>query len=174
MQDSSHLSEEEIKKTVMDEMRFHFLFNSLNSIRYMIYRDQEQAYSMVHDLAVFMRGQIDSILSDEMIQLSDELRYAKAYAMLEKAQNAAMGVEWLCICQEGFVPGGTVCHAVEAVVKKYIRGCAVKKTLVVEDIYDWCHIIRIWVLEEGEESAVLIAVSDTPRSWAPQESQELQ
>lgn len=174
MQDSGRLSEQEIKKAVIDEMRFHFLFNSLNSIRYMIYRDQEQAYSMVHDLAVFMRGQIDNVLSHEMVQLSDELRCARAYAMLEKAQNVNMGVEWRCSCPEGFVPGGDICHAVEAVVKKHIRGCKVKKTLVVEDINAWCHAVRIWVPEEGEDSSVLISVGDAPQIWELQESQELQ
>ena len=67
MQDGSHLSEQEIKVAAMEELRFHFFFNSLNSIRYMIHRDQDLAYSMVHDLAIFMRGQLDAVLSHEMI-----------------------------------------------------------------------------------------------------------
>lgn len=161
MQDGSCLSEHELKEAALEEMRFHFVFNTLNSIRYMIYRDQDKAYSMVYDLAVFMRGQMERILSRKMIHISEELRYAKAYALLEEIQNFHMKLEWRCEDMEGYVQAGDVLKAVEAVVKKYIRGAEDTKTLVVEDISGEHPAVRIWVAEEGSAQAAVIDVSDT-------------
>lgn len=173
MQDGSHLSEQEIKVAALEEMRFHFVFNSLNSIRYMIHRDQELAYSMVQDLGIFMRGQLDTILSHDMIHLPQELKCARAYAMLEKVQSCHMEVDWRCSCTEGYVRPGAVCSAVEAVIKRYIRGASGKKTLVVEEISGWCRAVRIRVAEEGEESEVLVGVADSMESLEAPESRDM-
>ena len=93
--------------------------------------------------------------------------------MLEKVQNSHMDVEWRCGCGSGYVKGGLVCRALETVIKRYIRGTADKRTLVIEEISGWCRGIRIRVAEEGEESEVLIGISDEMEALEVPESQEM-
>ena len=106
-----------------------------------------------------------------MIHISGELRCAKAYALLEEVQNFQMKLKWRCRDMEGYVQAGAVLKAVEAAVKKYIRGAEDKRTLVVEDISGEHQAVRIWVAEEGNTSAAVIDVYDTMPARELQESQ---
>ena len=61
----------------------HFLFNSLNTIRYFIRADTGQARRLLLDLStVFQRV----LRSGDFITLADELSYVEAYLNLEKAR----------------------------------------------------------------------------------------
>ena len=61
----------------------HFFFNSLNSIRALIYQDSDAAAMAVSQLAGMMRHHLQSGQSDT-VQLVDELRVVNAYLSMEK------------------------------------------------------------------------------------------
>jgi LytS/YehU family sensor histidine kinase len=70
----------------------HFLFNALNTIRYMIRTDPETARRLLLDLSeVFQR----TLRSGDFVSLRDELSYVEAYLSLEEARlNERLCVTW--------------------------------------------------------------------------------
>lgn len=70
----------------------HFLFNALNTIRYMIRTDPETARRLLLNLSeIFQR----TLRSGEFVPLRDELSYVEAYLSLEKARlNERLRVVW--------------------------------------------------------------------------------
>ncbi len=62
----------------------HFLFNSLNAIASLCRTDSGKARSLILDLALYMRKNLDN--SRELIPLSDELEQVDAYLAIEKAR----------------------------------------------------------------------------------------
>lgn len=70
----------------------HFLFNALNTIRYMIRMDPEVARHLLLNLSeVFQR----TLQSGEFVSLRDELSYVEAYLSLEKARlGDRLRIEW--------------------------------------------------------------------------------
>jgi len=71
----------------------HFLFNSLNTIRYFVRTDPEAARRLLLSLSeVFQRA----LRSGEFVTLKDELSYVEAYLALEQARlDERLQVEWL-------------------------------------------------------------------------------
>ncbi|GAB5560315.1 MAG: hypothetical protein SynsKO_19620 [Synoicihabitans sp.] len=61
----------------------HFLFNSLNSIRALVYTSPDSAGEMVSKLAEFCRRTL-SRGGDEMVTLADELEMARSYLEIEQ------------------------------------------------------------------------------------------
>ena len=70
----------------------HFLFNSLNTIRYFVRTRPDKARELLLNLSeVFQRA----LHSGEMIPLRDELHYVEAYLALEKARlDERLQVRW--------------------------------------------------------------------------------
>ena len=70
----------------------HFLFNSLNTIRYFVRTRPDKARELLLNLSeVFQRA----LHSGEMIALRDELHYVEAYLSLEKARlDERLQVSW--------------------------------------------------------------------------------
>ncbi len=71
----------------------HFLFNSLNTIRYFVRTEPETARRLLLDLSeVFQRA----LGSGDFVSLKDEISYVEAYLELEKARlDERLEVEWL-------------------------------------------------------------------------------
>ena len=46
---------QQLKRNTLDEMHFHFVFNILNTLRYMVNTDTDIAYEMIYDLSLFLR-----------------------------------------------------------------------------------------------------------------------
>ena len=71
----------------------HFLFNALNTIRYFVRTDPDQARALLLKLSeVFQRV----LHSGAFVTLADELSYAEAYLALEQARlGERLRVEWM-------------------------------------------------------------------------------
>ena len=71
----------------------HFLFNALNTIRYFVRTDPEEARQLLLRLSeVFQRV----LHSGEFVSLADEIAYAEAYLALEQARmGERLRVEWI-------------------------------------------------------------------------------
>jgi LytS/YehU family sensor histidine kinase len=63
----------------------HFFFNSLNSVRALVFIDQEAAARMIDQVVALMRYALDSQQSDT-VPLSEELRIVRTYLMVEKTR----------------------------------------------------------------------------------------
>lgn len=71
--------------SIQQQLKPHFLFNSLNSINALTMSDPEEAQRMVHLLSEFMRGSIQQN-QNELVPLSEEIRHLQLYTNIEKVR----------------------------------------------------------------------------------------
>ena len=69
---------------VTSQIQPHFIYNTLNTIRYLISEDPEAARRTVYDFSTYLRSNLDSVKGRERIPFSDELRHIRAYLNIEK------------------------------------------------------------------------------------------
>lgn len=66
------------------QIRPHFIYNTLNSIRALIRLDPERAYQAVYDFSTYLRGNMHSLQEKELIPFQEELKHIRAYLNIEK------------------------------------------------------------------------------------------
>ena len=69
---------------VTSQIKPHFIYNTLNSIRYLITEDPQAARKTVYDFSTYLRSNLESISGSKEIPFSDELRHIRAYLNIEK------------------------------------------------------------------------------------------
>ena len=69
---------------MLSQIQPHFLYNSLNTIRYLCTEDPQKAEQAVIDFASFLRGNVDSLSSNGLITFERELEHVNHYFSLEK------------------------------------------------------------------------------------------
>lgn len=77
------------------QIRPHFIFNSLQIIKSLIRSDQEKAVRSLEDFSDYLRANIDAISSDSLISFEEELAHTEAYVDLALAdENKGINVEY--------------------------------------------------------------------------------
>lgn len=80
--------EQELKKSraelITSQIKPHFIYNTLNSIRTLIRVDPDTAYQTVYDFSTYLRSNLDMLGVREMIPFRDEMRHIQAYLNIEK------------------------------------------------------------------------------------------
>ena len=75
-------------RLMRQQIRPHFVFNSLHIIKSLIRTDQDKAVECVEDFSDYLRANIDAISSDSLISFNDELTHIKAYVSLALADES--------------------------------------------------------------------------------------
>ena len=105
-------------KLMAEQMRPHFVFNSLTSISSLCYTDPDAAAQAVADLSGYLRGNINALSSDEPIPFDVELSHIRQYVSLEQADPArAFAMEYDLQAEAFLIPPLTVQPLVENAVK---------------------------------------------------------
>lgn len=68
------------------QIKPHFIYNTLNSIRALIKVDPELAQQTVYDFSTYLRSNLENVGERERIPFSDELRHIEAYLSIEKTR----------------------------------------------------------------------------------------
>ena len=121
-----------LQKEALDKLRLHFVFNSLNAIRYLIKKQPDTAYDMVYDLATYLRGCSESIVEETPVSVEEELSFAKAYARLEEVQRSRLKVDWQAQSIEGYVKRGSVYSVIEQLLKQEVFAVKEERSLLVK------------------------------------------
>lgn len=66
------------------QIKPHFIYNSLNSIRTLIRMDPDAAYDAVYDFSTYLRANLNTLKDDDLILFADELKNIRAYLNIEK------------------------------------------------------------------------------------------
>ena len=66
------------------QIRPHFIYNTLNSIRTLIRLDPKAAQQAVYDFSIYLRSNLDNVGDRELIPFSEELRHIRTYLDIEK------------------------------------------------------------------------------------------
>lgn len=100
------------------QMQPHFIFNSLASIEALCVLDPEKAAVCVENLAGYLRGNIDGMVTDELIPFQTELQHIRQYVALEQADPARQfTMDYELKTMDFFLPALTVQPIVENAVK---------------------------------------------------------
>lgn len=66
------------------QIRPHFIYNTLNSIRTLIRLDPKAAQQAVYDFSIYLRSNLENMGERDLIPFADELRHIRAYLDIEK------------------------------------------------------------------------------------------
>lgn len=70
-------------ESLKNQVNPHFLFNSLNALSSLVYKDQDKAVAFIRKLSEVYRYVLDNQM-EEVVQLKDELDFLKSYVFLNK------------------------------------------------------------------------------------------
>ena len=79
--------EHERNKLLVMQIQPHFIFNSLATIQSLCYTDSDAAADCIDVFGDYLRANINSISSNEMIDFNSELEHIEQYVRLEKASK---------------------------------------------------------------------------------------
>ncbi|MGA9589968.1 MAG: histidine kinase [Salegentibacter sp.] len=131
---SAHLQKENFEaqlQNLKDQVNPHFLFNSLNVLGSLIYKNQEQAVEFTRKLSDMYRSYLDNS-NDPLIPLRKDLEVTKAYIYLLETRFGKAVEFRLNIAtdmQELFLPPGAVQMLIENAIKH--NGSTRKNPLVI-------------------------------------------
>lgn len=115
---------EDARITIMlSQIKPHFLYNSLTSIRSLCRQNPERAWEAIGDFASYLRANMNSIDCKQNIHFNNELKHIKAYLKLEKMRMGDR-LEIVYDVQERdfFLPALSIQPLVENAVKHGIYG----------------------------------------------------
>ena len=79
--------ERQRNKLLVMQMQPHFIFNALATIQSLCYTDSDSAADCIEVFGDYLRANIDSIATDDMIDFGSELEHIEQYVKLEKAST---------------------------------------------------------------------------------------
>lgn len=138
----------------LSQIQPHFLHNALNSISQLCVRDPMEAQQALDDFSIYLRGNMDSLTSSELLYFPNELRHVQTYLKLEKLRfREKLQIRYEIEEEDFFLPSLVVQPLVENAVRHGIRKSGRPGTVTV----------RTW--REGE--LVKIAVADDGVGFDP-------
>lgn len=143
------------EKAVIEKFRMHFVMNTLNVLRLMIRKNPDTAYDMVYDLAVFLRGNCDTIAGEGAISFAEEMKFVKAYLNLEEIQKSNFRVVYELPDWKAYVGSGQVYEELLAFLKKNVFQTAQKSTLHLR-IQEETQELEYWIEETGKRGSISI------------------
>ncbi len=135
----------EINMTLMlSQIQPHFLYNALNTIKYLTKKDPQTAESAIVKFSGYLRTNMDSLTQKEPIPVSKEIEHVMNYVDIEKLRFAdRLNVEYEIDADNFSVPPLTIQPIVENAIKHGVNqraeGGTVKiKTTETEDSFIVC------------------------------------
>lgn len=110
---------------MVSQIQPHFIYNSLNTIYYLIDMDQEQAKDAISTFSDYLRQNINALKDDKPVHFREELEHIRAYASLEMLRfGERLNVVYEIEAEDFFVPPLTIQPLVENAIK---HGVSVKE-----------------------------------------------
>lgn len=108
---------------MLSQIQPHFLYNTLSVIQSLCRSDPAQAEAATIHFSRYLRGNMDSLLSESMIPFSQELKHTQEYLELEKMRfQDRLAVRYDIQCTMFELPPLTLQPIVENAVRHGIRG----------------------------------------------------
>lgn len=119
--------EEQIKinnmkdKLLLSQIKPHFLFNTLTTIKVLYREEPELGESTLIDLAEYLKGLFSSIDNDRLVSFEDEIENIKHYTNIEKMRFENLKVEYDINDTDFEVPPLSIQPIVENAIKHGLR-----------------------------------------------------
>ena len=75
-------------KILANQIRPHFIFNSLSAIETLCHNDPDAAAENIENLSAYLRSNIDGMVSEKLIPFDEELKHIRQYIALEQIDPA--------------------------------------------------------------------------------------
>ena len=122
--------EEQKSALMLSQINPHFTYNTLSAIAAMCDISPKQAKSLTIDFSRYLRRNIDSLTSEQLIPFEKELEHVECYLKIEKARfRENLNVIYSIDCKDFFLPPLSVQPIVENAVKHGITKKAEGGTL---------------------------------------------
>ncbi|MBR3015814.1 MAG: histidine kinase [Clostridia bacterium] len=108
-------------RIMMSQIQPHFLFNTLTAIRSLCRTDPENAERVTTLFSNYLRQNLDSLETQELIPLKKELEHAKIYADIEMTRFPNVRVEYDIQDWDCSVPALTIQPLVENAIRHGVR-----------------------------------------------------
>ena len=130
---------------MLSQINPHFIYNTLSTIAAMCDLSPKQAKYLTIDFSQYLRRNIDSLTSEELIPFDQEMEHISCYLKIEKARfRERLNIIYSIQCKEFCIPPLTVQPIVENAIKhgvtKKAEGGTVKICTYEEDT---CYVIEI-------------------------------
>ncbi len=129
------------------QIRPHFLFNALNTIRALYARDHALADKTMEDFSMYLRQNLESLGQPELIPLSRELEHTRVYLELEMLQYPSLSVEYRIEDEDFSVPALTIQPLAENAIRHGVRGLTHGQIVITTKKEAGCH--RITIRDNG-------------------------
>lgn len=107
---------------LLAQIQPHFLFNSLNTVKYLCKKDPEKAEEALGEFTEYLRRNMESLNNDKPIPFDDALRHVEGYLALQKYRfGDELRVEYDFECRDFNIPTLTLQPLVENAVTYGIR-----------------------------------------------------
>lgn len=127
---------------MLSQIQPHFLFNTLNDIRFLYRESPGQAEEALVSFTRYLRGNMDSLNQTDLVPFTQELDHLKHYIAIEKIRfGERLEVVFELGCTEFFIPVLTIQPLVEnairhGVTKKRVGGTVTIRTCEDADYYN--------------------------------------
>jgi len=103
---------------MLSQIQPHFLYNALNTIKYLVRRDSEMAEKAIVEFSLYLRGNMDSLTQKKPIPFRTELSHIKHYCEIEKMRfGKKLDVEYDIETDNFFVPTLSIQPLIENSIK---------------------------------------------------------
>ena len=123
--------------TMMSQIKPHFLYNILTTIRYLCDKDPAIAKECINDLSTFLRASMDSITNSAPIPLTQELNHVNSYIKLEQQRfGELLSVEYDFDTLAPMIPSLSLQPLVENAIRHGIRRKEYGGTIIISSSED--------------------------------------
>lgn len=120
-------------RALIERLRPHFVFNTINNICYMLKKDSSKAEKMLYDLALYMRCKISALTEEKPSPFATELKCTNAYIRLEQISLRHLTLEQKIANPPESLNPGAMLEAAERLIKEQVRSTKEPRTLVITD-----------------------------------------
>ncbi len=116
------IAEQQRIKIMMSQIRPHFLYNTIATIRALCKTDSEKAANVAEKFGKYLRENLELLNSDEFIAFEKELEHTRIYAEIEMIRFENIRVEYDIKDKGYLLPALTIQPIVENAIRHGVRG----------------------------------------------------
>ena len=108
--------------TMMSQIQPHFLYNTLGTIKQLCNEQPEKAAKLVHNFALYLRGNFSELNNTTPIPLTKEMEHVRYYIYIEQVRFPDMTIRFDLRSQNFLLPALSIQPLVENAIKHGLMG----------------------------------------------------
>ncbi|MBR5266136.1 MAG: histidine kinase, partial [Clostridia bacterium] len=116
-----NIVEAELKESrislMLSQIQPHFIYNTLGTIERMCLKDPQQAFDLVRNFSLYLRGNFSELDSVAPVRFAEELKHIEYYVNIERVRFPDMNIEYNVETTDFVLPALSVQPLVENAIK---------------------------------------------------------